>query len=549
MIDPKSNPTYYSFADSPSGGNSAGNSNAYLTQITYPPVNGVVHQENFTYNYATGELASSQDENKQTTSYTYSDSLNRLTQTNYPDGGKTTISYNDSTPSVTTSVLLSGSQWKTNISTMDGLGRVIQTQLADPSGPDIVDTVYDGEGHVYTQSNPHRSSSSPTDGTTTHYYDALGRQTKETEPDGNALQWCYNGTASTPAVANCNSRAGSVGTGTWVDSTDEVGNHWQRTSDSFGRLTEVMEPSGASQAPAMETDYAYDVLNNLLSVKQWGGTSGSSGRRYRSFTYDSLSRLLSASNPETGAVRYTYDANGNVQTKTDARGVATTYQYDALNRVWSKNYSNDPSSTPSSCYQYDSSTLGVGLLSNAWTQSASAGICAQAAPTTGFWTKRSILIYDAMGRIRNEQQFTPASRASGTSYAPVYTYDLAGNLTSSTDGVTPTPTPGTPLTFTHAYDEIGHLLTLTSNWIDSTHPATLFSAQTGQSSSTCSNSSTAAYAPFGGLGNATLGSGLTLNRAYDSRLRTTCETDIGTGVTAAMGGTATVTITGAEQSQ
>jgi hypothetical protein len=47
-------------------------------------------------------------------------------------------------------------------------------------------------------------------------------------------------------------------------------------SDVFGNLTEVMEPNGTSQTPTMETDYAYNTLNDLTRVDQWGG-----GPRFR----------------------------------------------------------------------------------------------------------------------------------------------------------------------------------------------------------------------------------------------------------------------------
>jgi len=240
--DALGNTTTYSHTDSPVGGNPAGNSDAYLTQITDP----LGYTVNFTYNYTTGELASSTDENGQITTYTYDDPLGRLTQMNYPDGGETAISYNDSVPSVTTTTLQTPNPPKNSTAIMDGLGHVTQTQLtSDPSGTDYVDTTYDGEGHVYSNSNPHRSTPSSTDGTTWHYYDAMGRTIQTTEPDGSILQWCYLEVPSQPAAANCSAHLGSVA-GSWVDSTDEVGNHWQRTSDSFGSLTEVMEPNGAS---------------------------------------------------------------------------------------------------------------------------------------------------------------------------------------------------------------------------------------------------------------------------------------------------------------
>ena len=60
---------------------------------------------------------------------------------------------------------------------MDGPWNGTQLNLG-PEGVVYVDTVYDGLGRVYQQTNPHRSSPSSTDGITTHDYDALGRETK-----------------------------------------------------------------------------------------------------------------------------------------------------------------------------------------------------------------------------------------------------------------------------------------------------------------------------------------------------------------------------------
>jgi hypothetical protein len=120
------------------------------------------------------------------------------------------------------------------------------------------------------------------------------------------------------------------------------------------------------------------------------------------------------------------------------------------------------------------------------------------------------------------------------------------------NGITGTPTVGT-LTFTYGYDSTGRLQTLKSNWSDSSHPGTLFSAQ-APANSPCANGTTAAaylapYTPSGSLQNAALGSSLTLNRTYDTRLRPTCEIDKAGVVPAATPASATILITGAEQSK
>jgi hypothetical protein len=130
---------------------------------------------------------------------------------------------------------------------------------------------------------------------------------------------------------------GSTGTTTYAGNcqttTDERGKSRKSCFDALGRLIQVFEdPSGLNY----ETDYGYDVLNNLTSVTQKGGAA-STLWRLRSFTYDSLSRLTCAANPEitsglgtvtpascpatytgtytAGTVGYTYDADSELATK------------------------------------------------------------------------------------------------------------------------------------------------------------------------------------------------------------------------------------------
>ena len=94
-----------------------------------------------------------------------------------------------------------------------------------------------------------------------------------------------------------------------------------------------------------------NALDNLTRVTQ--------GTQTRTFAYDSLSRLTSAANPESGTVAYTYDNNGNLTQRTDARGVVTRYTYDRLDRLTRRSYSYTGSDTAVSLettrvdYDYD----------------------------------------------------------------------------------------------------------------------------------------------------------------------------------------------------
>jgi YD repeat-containing protein len=552
------------------------NTNAFVTQITDP----LGYTQKFSYDFNSSYLTNATDENSQPTNYVYNDSLNRLTSTTFPDGGQTLnkyIDYSSSVPNstVTTCKLMNGSQgaacsatspppgWETSVSTLDGMGHVVETQLAsDPYGADNVLITYNGEGQVYSKTNPFRGSSPPSNSTTYFYYDVLGRTIEQQNPDGTTLQTCYNDQPSAPAAVNCtallntNTTVGSI-TGTWDDSTDENGNHWQRASDAFGRLTQVEEPNGASQSPTMATSYTYDPLNNLRAVTQWGGPVNSSGSRSRSFQYDWLSRLTSAANPETGTVGYTYDLNGNVLSKTDARSVTTSYSYNVLNQLLGKSYSNDPSNTPSSCFQYGTSTSGntVERLINEWTQSSLNWEC-QGSPPTNLLSLRGSLQYDAMGRLVSETQKTPLSIAKGTSYPMTYTYNLTGDLTSTKDGTTLVPGTQSNVALTSCFDQADRLQVTSSNWTGSTvpnDPADLFVAQSSVAAA-CANGPTPSgsvvpYAPFGGLWSAYLGNNVvTVARSFDNRLRVTSEYDTSTS-TPNTNGSAVVTITGTEQSQ
>ena len=271
---------------------------------------------------------------------------------------------------------------------------------------------------------------------------------------------------------------------------------------------------------ALETDYKYDTLNNLIKVTQ-RGTSNEIAR-IRSYSYDSLSRVVTSQNVETGTICYGvwnkgtcregYDANGNVTVKTDNRGVVTNYTYDALNRLQSKTYQNDLASTPSSCYQYDTATNGVGRLGTAWTQ---AGSCGSELPATGYVTYTKEVSYDAMGRLIQEQQCVPGkcSPQTNTPFTMNYAYDLAGSMIQLDDGLG-------QVNWAPSYNSAGRLLGVKSTTVAGIpNPAQLFSNPV--------------YNAAGQLTSWGVGSidsstpALTGTRTYDSRLRVSTEKVVG----------------------
>jgi len=316
-------------------------------------------------------------------------------------------------------------------------------------------------GRLYTATNPYRSTSDSTYGTTTYNYDALNRTTSVTDPDGSSATNQYCGPETLVA--------------------DEAG-HWRRSkTDGLGRLIEVDEPNSTTATvnvcpgtgePIWVTTYAYDTLDDLTSVVQGGSHN-------RSFAYDSLKRLTSSLNPESNAngtaTTYIYDANSNVTSKTDARSITTTYTYDALNRTTGVAYS---SGDPSVSYTYDQSTC-IG-------QSPCYNVGRRTTMTDAGGTEN--LSYDTMGREWGEQRTTNSVTNSTT-----YTYDLAGDLA--------TLTYPSGRTITYSYNS-------------SQQPVS--AVDTANSINYATN---ALYSPQGALAQVQNGSNLTLTHIYNDRLQ------------------------------
>jgi RHS repeat-associated protein len=401
--DPLGHTTTFDYTDSwnntactPSGGQGK----AYPTTIT----NSLSQITTKKYNTCTGSLASTTDPNLLTTSTTY-DLVGRPTQVSRPDGGQTTYAYQDgSIPiSETVTTKINSTQNKVQTNVIDGLGRTTQSQLtSDPQGTVFTDTTYDAEGRVNTVSNPYRSGTdaTTTTGLTTYAYDALSRKITETYPDNSILKTAY------------------CGMNTLV--TDPTGK-WRRSrTDALGRLVEVDEPNaiGATVAatgcpgnsePIWITAYTNNLLSNLTNVLQ-------NGSHPRTFTYDSLSRLLTSQNPETGTITYTYNADNTVATKKDARPITTTYSYDPLRRTTGATYSN---SDPSLTFRYDET--------NCLNLTACQNIGYRTSMTDGAGSEIWAYQVDTanLRDIHREQRITTGSPAKRTTYH----FDLAGNVT------------------------------------------------------------------------------------------------------------------------
>jgi len=428
--DPALNTTTYSYLDNWSGSScpvpTGYNGQAYLTLVT----DAKGYQAKRTLYQCTGLLQAHQDQNDlnavrtgELFSYDWGQRLTQKQDTHLSTDtswGTTSNTYNDVPPvTVTTSTAITSTVNKTTVSTKDGLGREINGQLTtDPDGTTETDTGYDALSRAVTVSNPYRPGQTlPTDGTTTTAYDPLSRIKSVAEPDGSSVSTTYSGNCTTV--------------------TEEAGKARQSCSDGVGRLTKVVEDPGTSPHLNYETDYAYDALGNLLCAVQKGTdttsftncASAPATWRPRSFTYDAMSRLTSAANPESGTVTYVYDLNSNLSSKTapkpnpNSTGTVTTnYSYDVLNRLTQKSYVN--LTTPTAQYAYDGNTLTGCTVAPPSISSPTNLVGKRSAMCAGL--SASKWSYDPMGREIVEKRTNQGS--SNKTQTVQYLYNLDGSL-------------------------------------------------------------------------------------------------------------------------
>jgi RHS repeat-associated protein len=477
---------------------------AHVLSVTSGNPSGTHLTSSATYDYNTGLVGTTTDENSQvTTNYYNSDSL-RLDHVAYPDSGATYLTYSDGLSAdgagsyhfyVESATKLdnngsgSSTRYVTSRQYFDGRGAVARTMSNQTSadGWSTQDVEYDTMGRAYQASNPYYASSysatpASTRFWTTGAFDHLGRVYQVTMPTGE------DSTSSNTTVTTSYD-------GVYTTVTDQASKVRRQKVDALGRVIRLDEPTtsglGSTSSPNQATSYDYDVLGNPVHIAH--------GSQDRYFKYDSLSRLTrerqveqdtnssyNLSDSLTGNSSWSrkvdYNSSGLVTDGYDARGVHSTFTYDDLNRVTQISYSD---STPTAYYYYDSQSLPSGAPS--YTHSNTAGrLLAMTYGSSSSTTTGNYLAYDAMGRVVTQKQVT-----GSTTYGLSYTYNYAGLLTGETYP--------TSRAVGYSYDEGGRL------------------SSVGDGTTTFASSF--AYVAHGGLSSETFGNTAVHAMSYNRRLQ------------------------------
>ncbi|WP_328296185.1 IPT/TIG domain-containing protein [Kineococcus sp. NBC_00420] len=312
---------------------------------------------------ASGNIVESTDEAGRATKNSYDADTGLLTGVTYSDPGTPAVSYTYDADARRTSMT-------------DGTGTSTYTYTYDVTGRPV--SITDGAGNVIK-----------------YGYDAIGRTTSLTYPNGQAITRDYDNGGRVAAI------------------TDWAKRRTTFTYDADGDLTATTYPNGVQVANA------YDTLARLSS-----------------------STLTNSSGTTLAGIAQTRDASGLTTRESGTGATAGTldYSYDTQNRLTGVNTTAAASPNGSASFGYDAVNNPTNLAGASQTFNDNGQLTTTtartlaAAGTTSATGASTTFGYDALGQRTAAWSTDANGAAAGTSYG----YDQAGRLTSVTAAPTVT---------------------------------------------------------------------------------------------------------------
>lgn len=406
----------------------------FATSTTLPtPSSGVSLATTAAYDSSSGAQLSVAGFNpNQATFYAQYDSRLRPTVINPPSGSaQIKISYSPTQIGVDTGI--------SNTQTLlDAYGRKSRVAIANGQSTNPwyqIDYCYDATGLLQFQSTRYQGNgfAAPkqcSGNGTSYIYDALGRVTSTTNPDGTATK-LYQGRA--------------------VESTDV--NRVQKITqyDLIGRISGVCEissngsmPGSGSPGPCSMDIPGTGFSTSYNYTSAWNTTTITQGGQSRVVVIDPGGRTTSVTEPERGTTTYSYIYNSTGlqvtrtrpkanQPPTSTATTTTTTQYDSIGRPVSIVY-ND-SLTPSKTFVYDAA-------GSYWPNGSSATNLKGQLAVIGGSNTGALFSYDLEGHVVSMWQCGPSTCGNANlqlSRPPItLSYDGVGRLISEGDGVSGT---------------------------------------------------------------------------------------------------------------
>jgi RHS repeat-associated protein len=455
-----------------------------LSSITYPDATS----ETWTYDAESNVIATT-DRAGRTMSHVY-DELKRQVKTTFADGSSTHTVY---TPGGRVAATIDAKGNRTDYA-YDTAGRRIATTLPAVangiSGPPLVRpqvsttlgalgtpvSATDANGRVTTflyDANGRLTRTTHPDGSTQlQTWDALGRRTSLTNEEGQTTTFGHDGLGRLVTVSGLagNATYAYDQAGNLVTQTDALGRITRYRYDALNRLVEKTYPGGDVQRYTYDavgnlvahidgmgrmTTFTYNAMNRLIAKTLPGGVTIAYGykadgqrasvtdpRGVTNYGYDSVGRLASVTHPTGEVVSYARDANGNLLSLASP-AATVNYGYDALNRLLQV---NSPEGESNSFYD---------LVGNRVRQTAANGIVTDVnydsrnRPATLTHKNASSAVLQSFSNV-----YSPSGRRSQVTEqdgsVEAYSYDASGRLTAEVR------TGSAPYNITHAYDAVGN---------------------------------------------------------------------------------------------
>jgi RHS repeat-associated protein len=400
-----------------------------------PPGYGTADQTIYTYDSSELLPATRTDPLIGTTTFGY-DGLNRRTTVTDPNSVQTLTVFDNL--SRVTSVTRKGATALEDLVTTyqyNIFGDLFRTIL--PQG-NLTEYGYDAAGRLVSIE---RRPDATTHGERTLYtLDTFGHRTKQELQSWNGTAWATDSFADFVYSSGCHLDKVLNGDGTITEYAYDCdgnlekiwdANHPKATNptptqlytyDSLNRITSITQPWNGAGGTTAVTAYLYDVQDHLTRVTDAEGN-------FTIYTTSDRDLLTQQVSPVSGTTTNTYNEHGSLVTMTDARNIATSRIVDAADRVTQKTFGplSSPDSTLTTTYAYGSSAaqFDIGHL---------IGITRNGQTIT--------YTYDRFGRVNQDGALSYQYDRNGNrtriiypgSVAAIYTYDYADrNATLSYD--------------------------------------------------------------------------------------------------------------------
>lgn len=307
------------------------------------------------------------------------------------------------------------------------------------------------------------TTTDPRGAVTRYAYYANGDLARVTEPSGLVVNYGYDA-------------LGRKVSETELSDTFPAGVTTTYQYDSMSRLIAQVDPATTSAVTGTRhqrsTEHAYDADGNLVKVTE-RDLLGGDPARVATYEYDDLGRVRQVTDPEGNATSFDYDKFGNRVGVVDANGNEYRYAYtarNALSEVRLRDWNGDPPGAPQGpqsgdymvldSYAYDlagrmvrhSDAMGRRVEYGYYHDDLMSSITLKAMRNPDGTTRDYVLsakTYDGAGNLirevagngttvtehtitRTGQIATTTVNPGGLNRRTAFTYDLAGNVTSTT---------------------------------------------------------------------------------------------------------------------